>query len=784
MKRCALVLAAALALLWGREVWQGRSMARVDLFCDDALLREEACSGPVAQLENADYSQVMVNYPYEWWNGHELRHGRLPAWNPRVGMGAPTRVTFQGAWLNPMRLPFYVHASVRMHDLSMLLQLFVAGLFAFALARELGAGDDGGILAALAYTFSGFLSAYIAFSLAASAAMLPVLLFAAEKLARTGSVEAMLGCGVAFGLSATLGHPSTNFLTPQAGILWLLARRAWRHPLPALGALAIGAAIAAAAWIGFFELLRNGYTYKNETRGENQLSKLREVAQPVYQGGLVAPRALDAFRNGQDRLVPYPHHVSPYMGISTIALALWAVAARRLNLGLIVVAVWASIIIFFPGPIARLPGYDKIFFYYCTYLLALPIAVGAGLAVRALDCWWKPLLVALLGVLFVLVMRPLFREAATPKALSAWNIWRPGHVKLWDHFGALFALIVVAAALAAIAPLRRFCAPVLCVLVLGDLAWNTAITHEPAARFDLRGQNTSALRAAHAVIPFEPGQGRLTGTDWRAPTINGGSVMALPDLRQTDALQVARYTDFMKVLDSYNRSNFPTLRVTKRWGSPLVDLAGVKLIVRERLGPVEHWRWRHKIGSPPPDLPMELDGNPARPRVFMNDSVALYRNDGAKPRAFLVGRTIRVAGQTAALTHLGMTDLHGTVILEDASVDLDDVSTGSVTFRRDDPNDIELAVDAPAPRYLVLADTYYPGWRATIDGQKTPIYPADVAFRAVQVPAGQHTVKFAYRPRWRTVENWLSLPVLLFACGFLIYRLKARPKLTSRLAVN
>ena len=783
MKRCALVLAVALALLWGRDLVQGRSLARVDLFCDDALLREEACNGPIAPLENADYSQVMVNYPYEWWNGHELRHGRLPAWNPRVGMGAPTRVTFQGAWLNPMRLPFYIHASVRMHDLSMLLQLFVAGMFAFALARELGAGDDGGILAALAYAFSGFLSAYIAFSLAASAAMLPVLLFAAEKLCRDGSVEAMLGCGVAFGLAATLGHPSTNFLTPQAGLLWLLARRAWRHPLAALGACAIGAAIAAAAWIGFFELLRNGYTYKNEIRGESQLNKMREIVQPVYQGGMVAPRALDAFRGGQDRLVPYPHHVSPYMGIATIALALWAVAARRINLGLIVVGVWAWIVIFFPGPIARLPGYDKIFFYYCTYLIALPVAVAAGLAVRSLERWWQPLVMALLGVLFVLVMRPLFRDAATPKALNAWNFWRPGHLKLLDQFGAVFALAAFGAALAW-RPVRRFRAPILCMLVLGDLVWNTAMTHETIARFDLAGASSPALRAARGVIPFEPGQGRLTGTDWRAPIINGAGVLAFSDLRQTDALQIARYSDFMKLLDTTNRTNFPTLRVTKRYTSPLVDLAGVKLIARERLGPVEHWNWRRHQGGGPVDMPMELDGNPARPRVFMNDSVALYRNDGARPRAFLVGQTMRVADETAAVDALNKNYLHSSVILERAPVDLDDPSTGKVSWQRDDPNDLELSVDVPAPRYLVLTDTYYPGWRATLDDKATPIYPADVAFRAVLVPAGQHTIRFAYRPRWRTVENWLSLPVLLLACGFLIYRLKAKPRLKSRLAVN
>src|SRR5262249_38252286 len=111
LKRCALVLAVVLAALYGRDLAQGRSLARVDLLCDDALLREAACPGRIPPIGHSDYSPALVSYPYEWWNAHELQHGRMPAWNPLVGMGAPTRVTFQGAWLNPMRLPFYLRPS-------------------------------------------------------------------------------------------------------------------------------------------------------------------------------------------------------------------------------------------------------------------------------------------------------------------------------------------------------------------------------------------------------------------------------------------------------------------------------------------------------------------------------------------------------------------------------------------------------------------------------------------------------------------------------------------------
>ena len=48
--------------------------------------------------------------------------------------------------------------------------------------------------------------------------------------------------------------------------------------------------------------------------------------------------------------------------------------------------------------------------------------------------------------------------------------------------------------------------------------------------------------------------------------------------------------------------------------------------------------------------------------------------------------------------------------------------------------------------FFVLADTYYPGWHAYIDGKETKIFRANLMFRGIVLPKGDHTVEFKYIP--------------------------------------
>jgi hypothetical protein len=77
------------------------------------------------------------------------------------------------------------------------------------------------------------------------------------------------------------------------------------------------------------------------------------------------------------------------------------------------------------------------------------------------------------------------------------------------------------------------------------------------------------------------------------------------------------------------------------------------------------------------------------------------------------------------------------------------------------PERVEIEVTVEAPGYLVLTDTWYPGWEATVDGVPVPIYRADLLFRAVAVRAGNHRVVFAFRPMSLRVGAGISLAGLV-----------------------
>lgn len=164
-----------------------------------------------------------------------------------------------------------------------------------------------------------------------------------------------------------------------------------------------------------------------------------------------------------------------------------------------------------------------------------------------------------------------------------------------------------------------------------------------------------------------------------------------------------------------------------------------------------------------------------------------YQLRAPMPRAYLIDRAVWVATPEAACRYVESSafDPAQVVILEGIrktppSPNASEAGPpGQAEVIVDDDRRVCVRVAANRDTWLVLADLFYPGWRAHLDGssEAAEIVPANVACRAVRVPAGEHVVEFVYRPRSLRLGLWISAATLagvLTIAGLLaIARLRA-----------
>jgi hypothetical protein len=92
---------------------------------------------------------------------------------------------------------------------------------------------------------------------------------------------------------------------------------------------------------------------------------------------------------------------------------------------------------------------------------------------------------------------------------------------------------------------------------------------------------------------------------------------------------------------------------------------------------------------------------------------------------------------------------------------------GEVKIIKWAPEEEIMDINTPEPAFLVISETYYPGWKADIDGAATKIYRANYAFRALAIPAGSHRVRIYYSP----LSFKIGIAISIFGLGLTIFLL-------------
>jgi hypothetical protein len=97
-------------------------------------------------------------------------------------------------------------------------------------------------------------------------------------------------------------------------------------------------------------------------------------------------------------------------------------------------------------------------------------------------------------------------------------------------------------------------------------------------------------------------------------------------------------------------------------------------------------------------------------------------------------------------------------------LDIDDHDSeyrGSVTLTQYEPNALTYEVESEQGGVVVFSEIYYPGWQATIDGEKVEIARANYVLRALEMPAGTHTVVMTFDPASIHVTERIAFAALI-----------------------
>jgi hypothetical protein len=165
---------------------------------------------------------------------------------------------------------------------------------------------------------------------------------------------------------------------------------------------------------------------------------------------------------------------------------------------------------------------------------------------------------------------------------------------------------------------------------------------------------------------------------------------------------------------------------------------GLRLL---RMGGVTDMIGVGRLGTP------GLETRAQMPTVFA-EPIHVARVPAPLPRAYRVSHA-RSAGGDDALRALGDPgfDPETTVILEGPADDHGGAGEGWARVVVAMPDRWQIETSGPTAAYLVVLETDAEGWTATVDGGPAALRRANIVFRAVEVPAGAHTVEMHYRPR-------------------------------------
>jgi hypothetical protein len=721
----AIAVLAITTLVFFSGVVSGRTYSEVSRF-QRIVYPWGSPSATAASPRVLHYDQAKSYYPWQVFINRSLRAGQIPLWNPYSFAGVPFLAANANNVLYPPRMALSLLVSpARVHDLLVLSHMFLAGLTMYLLLVYWRSSFGGAVLAAVSWMASSFMLAWLALEhFVVVSALLPLAVLLVDASVRRRSWPA----AIALGLVLALLFLGGNILFVELcfvvvgvfGVALVLGRAInaarGRDVRARAGELAGDVARLVAPWLlavalSAVTLLPTAELIRASARVPLSYSELRDLALPLSElGNFFVSPSLD-----ESSFLRDPYHTALFGGTAVAVLALLGFGIRRpgawlarlVALGTLLVALGTPVLAL---PYWLLPGFDNLKpLGRVLFLFAFAVAVLAAFGLDAVSAW--------------LPRRSHGRTAA-----------------------ALTILLPVAAIGATLVQLRVYAGDVL---------------HSQKAKPELSYPATPLVeRLQHeAASRLFPTSGVLPGST--------ALVYALRNAAGYESIVPARVQDFWRVVSGLPptalseeslKSAFEPSPPVDRVRLDLLERAGVELLV-----------------APPGAEPRALDGKPLA-RVYEGSDGRVFRVPGALPRAYLVGSCEPASDARSALVRLQERgfDPRVAVILEPEGLRDANLSCGQAGGRlaggrarilNEGINGLTVDVDASTAGFLVVNESWDPGWRASVDGRDAPLLVANSVFRAIPIEAGRHRVELRYRPTTYEAGLWISGGALLVTLG-------------------
>jgi hypothetical protein len=723
---------------------------------------------------------VSFLWPMYQFAARSLRSGSLPLWNPHLHSGVPFAADNQSGLFYPPNLltfAFFGPPSYAVMEGLVLFHMWLAAAAMFALLRGLGLGRPAAVLGSLAFGLSDLFVTHVGnLNLNAAAAWLPLLVLLTHRALERRSAAWASGTGAVLAVAALAGHGQILLFLGLAVGLYVFyylvkhsADPSGAHPLGSgwrrAGKTAGLALIVAAVGFGGAALMLMPAYQMAGHSGRGHLSyqeATRYSLPPRSLIGLLAPGFYG--RGPANFWGPWDRVEVGYAGVGTLVLATLSLTASlnrlcrgrtpdtpaqrgdeghhsRFPLAYFGVLIPVAFVLAMGRytPAYRLayrvvPTLDRI--RAPARLIVLGDFGLAAVASYGLDRllrdrrWlrrrakWVGLASVLAGLILLVGALPAARALPpsdrVPKATRSMTV-----------ASGLLALNGVLVTVARVGKGTGWLFPLLLAVDLIGLGSTVEIEpHDPTLGFE-----------HHDVVAFlqqDPSQFRIESTS---------------GVWQPDAALVHGLYDVGGVYNPLGLAPYEAYRwATGERGAPLYDLLGVKYVLADK-------------GMPPGDARLV-------PVYDASAQIDVYLNTVALPRALYLTCAQVVSGHGAAWAAIHATtfDPARVVVLEREQLEdstgaeecVEEAGGAQVSFAHYGANRVALNVDSQTTGWLVLTDVYYPGWRASVDGMRTPVLRADYTFRAVRVPAGTHQVEMRFVP-W-TWYVGLALSLLTWGC--------------------